>query len=165
MVEQLKDDARVDWRQNGLSVSQSACAVGHASVLPYPYDLRSVSYRIGGAWNGRVDKSNATQKRQGQEDRRAGWRAQPRARDRCGVLDWGTGDRGGGVAAVSVSQGTTEAPGQRSRQVGMYCTPYIHGRFNVYLEVSMFSGVVNVDTNSRSLYGVYIYIYVCKYIF
>lgn len=101
--------------------SVSVRSVGRASVLSYPYDLRSVSYRIGGAWNGRVDKSNATQKRQGQEDKRAGWRAQPRARDRCGVLDWGTGDRGMGLRlSVYVNQGPTEAPGQRlsTRQVG-----------------------------------------------
>lgn len=54
-------------------VNQSACALsGRASALSYPYELRSVACRMGGAWSGRVDKSNATQTRQGAAGRVAG---------------------------------------------------------------------------------------------
>lgn len=52
--------------------SVSVRSLGRASVLSYPYDLRSVACRMGGAWSGRVDKSKAIKKRQGQEGRVAG---------------------------------------------------------------------------------------------
>lgn len=62
----------------GLDWSRMACqsvsvrSVGRAFALSYPYDLRSVACRMGGAWSGRVDKSNATQTRQGAGRRVAG---------------------------------------------------------------------------------------------
>lgn len=61
------------WTGAEWPVNQSACALsGVYLAVSYPYDLRSVACRKGGAWSGRVDKSIATQRGQGAAGRVAG---------------------------------------------------------------------------------------------
>lgn len=78
MVERLKDDARVDWRQNGLSISQRALSRSGVPLLclTLSTSVCSVACRMGGA--GGLTSRMRPRRDKG---RRAGWRAQPRARD------------------------------------------------------------------------------------
>ena len=77
----------MDWSRIACQ-SVSVRSVGRAYVCLTP--TTSVAWRAGcverGA-AGRVDKSNVTQRPRGDRGQEAGWRAQPRDRDGCGVPD------------------------------------------------------------------------------